>query len=121
MQYGKILRSPHPTPGWWRSRHGEGQPIPASPGNLEGCGRNIFITNGFTPPKHHHLMDEYVRFVGTRWPWWWRDGRHRPGSHEAHRVKYQVLKPVFTIEEALAEDAPQLYPELPGNIAPRQE
>ena len=35
-------------------------------------------------------------------------------------VKYEVLKPVFTIEEAMAPDAPQLYPEFPGNIAPHK-
>ena len=33
-------------------------------------------------------------------------------------VEYEVLKPVLSIEEALAPGAPQLYPEMPGNIAP---
>ena len=59
-------------------------------------------------------MDEYVRFMGTRWPWWWR--RPEDIALEAMKlidVKYQVLKPVFTIEEAMAPARPSCTPNSP--------
>lgn len=31
-------------------------------------------------------------------------------------VKYKVLKPVLSIDEAVAPDAPTIYPEIPGNV-----
>ena len=37
---------------------------------------------------------------------------------ELIEVEYEELPPVFTIDEALAPDAPQLYDVFPGNIAP---
>ena len=123
MQYGKILRSPHP---YARLVEINTEKAKACPGvsavvTWKDVDRNIFITNGFTPPKHHHLMDEYVRFVGDAVAL--VVAGTEENALEAMKlieVKYQVLKPVFTIEEALAEDAPQLYPELPGNIAPHK-
>ena len=82
---------------------------------------NIYITNGFTPPKHHHIMDQYVRFIGDAVALVVAETEDI--ALEAMKlidVTYTVLKPVFTIEEALAPDAPQLYPEFPGNIAPHK-
>lgn len=66
MQYGKILRSPHP---YARIKSIDVSEARAMPGvsavvTWKDIGRDIFITNGFTPPRHHHLMDEYVRFIG---------------------------------------------------------
>ena len=123
MQYGKILRSPHP---YARLAEIDTEKAKAYPGvsavvTWKDVDRNIFITNGFTPPKHHHLMDEYVRFVGDAVALVVAETEDIAlEAMKLIEVKYQVLKPVFTIEEALAEDAPQLYPELPGNIAPHK-
>lgn len=123
MQYGKILRSPHP---YARLAEIDTEKAKAYPGvsavvTWKDVDRNIFITNGFTPPKHHHLMDEYVRFVGNAVALVVAETEDIAlEAMKLIEVKYQVLKPVFTIEEALAEDAPQLYPELPGNIAPHK-
>ena len=123
MQYGKILRSPHP---YARLVEINTEKAKACPGvsavvTWKDVDRNIFITNGFTPPKHHHLMDEYVRFVGDAVALVVAETEDIAlEAMKLIEVKYQVLKPVFTIEEALAEDAPQLYPELPGNIAPHK-
>ena len=30
------------------------------------------------------------------------------------------MKPILSIEEALSPDAPQLYPEFPGNVVPAE-
>ncbi len=123
MQYGKILRSPHP---YARLVEIDTEKAKSCPGvsavvTWKDVDRNIFITNGFTPPKHHHLMDEYVRFVGDAVALVVAETEDIAlEAMKLIEVKYQVLKPVFTIEEALAEDAPQLYPELPGNIAPHK-
>lgn len=121
MQYGKILRSPHP---FARIVSIQTEKAKALPGvsavvTWKDVSRDIFITNGFTPPKHHHIMDEYVRFIGDAVAL--VVAVNEDIANEALAliaVEYEVLKPVFTIDEALAPGAPQLYPELPGNIAP---
>ena len=87
MQYGKILRSPYPY-AKIESIHVE--KAKAYPGvsavvTWKDVDRNIYITNGFTPPKHHHIMDEictvYWRCSGSRSS---RDRRYRTGSDEAY-------------------------------------
>ena len=123
MQYGKILRSPYPY-AKIESIHVE--KAKAYPGvsavvTWKDVDRNIYITNGFTPPKHHHIMDEYVRFIGDAVALVVAETEDI--ALEAMKlidVKYDVQKPVFTIEEAMEPGAPQLYPEFPGNIAPHK-
>ena len=66
MQYGKILRSPHP---YAKIEAIDVEKAKAYPGvtavvTWKDVDPNIYITNGFTPPKHHHIMDQYVRFIG---------------------------------------------------------
>ena len=56
MQYGKILRSPHP---YAKILSIDVEKAKAYPGvsavvTWKDVDRNIYITNGFTPPKHHH-------------------------------------------------------------------
>ena len=123
MQYGKILRSPHPyakilSIDVSRAKALEGVTAVVTWKDVD---RNIYITNGFTPPRHHHIMDEYVRFIGDAVALIVAETEDI--AMEAMNlidVEYEVLKPVFTIDEAIAADAPQLYPELPGNIAPHK-
>ena len=123
MQYGKILRSPHP---YAKIEAIDVEKAKAYPGvtavvTWKDVDPNIYITNGFTPPKHHHIMDQYVRFIGDAVALVVAETEDI--ALEAMKlidVTYTVLKPVFTIEEALAPDAPQLYPEFPGNIAPHK-
>lgn len=123
MQYGKILRSPHPFAKIIRI---DAEKAKAYPGvtavvTYEEVARDIFITNGFTPPRHHHIMDQYVRFIGDAAAL--VVARTEQTAIEALdliEVEYEVLPPVFTIEEALDPGASQLYEELPGNIAPHK-
>lgn len=123
MHYGKILRSPHPhariaSIDVSRAKEREGVSAVLTWKDID---RNIFITNGFTPPPHYHIMDEYVRFIGD--PVAMVVAETEDLAREAMediQVEYEVLKPVFTIEEALAEGAPQLYEQFPRNIAPHK-
>lgn len=123
MQYGKILRSPHPYAKILEidtsaAKEMEGVTCVLTWKDVD---RNIYITNGFTPPRHHHIMDEYVRFIGDAVALIVAETEDIAlEAMKKIEVKYEVLKPVFTIDEALAPDAPQLYPEFPGNIAPHK-
>ena len=123
MRYGKILRSPHPyarilSIDTSRAKAMEGVTAVVTWKDVD---RNIYITNGFTPPRHHHIMDEYVRFVGDAVALVVAETEDR--ALEAMKkidVEYEILTPVFTIDQAIAPNAPQLYPEFPGNIAPHK-
>lgn len=123
MQYGKILRSPHPyarivdiNTEKAKSLKGVSAVI-----TYKDVDRNIYVSNGFTPPKHHHIMDEYVRYVGDAVALVVAVNEDIANEAlEFIEVKYELLEPVFTIEEALAEGASQLYPEFPKNIAPHK-
>lgn len=123
MQYGKILRSPHPfarikSIDVSRARAHDGVSAVLTWKDVD---RNIFINNGFTPPKHYRIIDEYVRFIGDAVAFVVAETEEiAREAMEDIEVEYEVLKPVFTIEDAMAEGAPQLYPEFPGNIAPHK-
>lgn len=121
MKYGRVLRSPHPYAKIVDIDVSEAQAYPGVTAVVtwKDIDPEIYITNAFTPPKHHHIMDQYVRYIGDAVALVIADTEDI--ADEAKRlikVKYEVLKPVFTMKEAMAEGAPQLYPELPGNIAP---
>ena len=121
MKYGKILRSPHPYAKIVNIDVEEAKAFPgvAAVVTWKDVDPNIYITNGFTPPKHHHIMDQYVRYIGDAVALVVADTEDIcEEAMKLIKVEYEVLKPVFTIDEALAPDAPQLYPEFPGNIAP---
>lgn len=123
MKYGKILRSPHPYARIKSIDVSEAQAMDGVQAVVtwKDVDRNIYITNGFTPPKHHHILDEYVRYIGDAVALVVADTEDLAcEAMQKIRVDYEVLKPVFTIDEALAEGAPQLYPEFPRNIAPHK-
>lgn len=123
MQYGRILRSPHP---YARILEIDTERAKAVKGvsavvTWKDVDRKIYVSNGYTPPKHHHIMDEYVRYIGDAVALVVAETEDIAVEAMGYiDVKYEVLKPVFTIEEALAPDAPQLYPGLPNNIAPHK-
>lgn len=121
MQYGKILRSPHP---FARIVNINSEKAEALPGvtkvvKWQDVSRDIYITNGFTPPKHHHIMDEYVRYVGDAVALIIAETEQiAEDAMELIDVEYEVLEPVFDMKEAMADGAPQLYDVFPNNIAP---
>lgn len=124
MKYGKILHSPYPYAKILSIDTSKAQKLygVVKIVTWKDVDRNIYITNGYTPPRHYHIMDEYVRYIGDAVALVIADTEDIAlQAMDLIDVKYQVLKPVFTIEEALADGAPQLYPEFPHNIAPHKQ
>lgn len=121
MKYGRVMRSPY--------AYAEIMSIDCSEAEaMEGVyavvtykdvGPDQYITNGFTPPKHCHPLSKTVRYVGDAVALVVADTEDIADEAISKiKVEYRVMKPVLTIDEAIAEGAPQLYEEFPGNIAP---
>jgi len=123
MQYGKILRSPHPYAKILNINTQKAEEIEGISAvvTYKDVDPNIYVTNGFTPPKHHHIMEQYIRFIGDAVALIVGVTEDIVNdAMELIKVEYEVLKPVFTIDEALKEGAPQLYPDFKNNIAPHK-
>ena len=123
MQYGKVLRSPIP---FGRIVSINAEKAKALPGvtavvTYKDIPDNVLITNGFTPPKHYRILNECVRYVGDAVALIVATTADIADEAMALiEVEYEEYKPVFTIDEAIADGAPQLFPEFPGNIAPHK-
>lgn len=121
MVYGKVLRSPYPHA---RITRIEVDRAKACDGvhavvTYKDIPDNIYITNQMTPAPHYRPLNETVRFVGDPAALVVADTEDIAlDAMELIEVEYEELPPVFTIDEALAPDAPQLYHVFPGNIAP---
>ena len=121
MVYGKVLRSPYPHA---RITRIEVDRAKACDGvhavvTYKDIPDNIYITNQMTPAPHYRPLNETVRFVGDPVALVVADTEDIAlDAMELIEVEYEELPPVFTIDEALAPDAPQLYHVFPGNIAP---
>lgn len=121
MQYGKILRSPH---SFARIINIDATKAEALEGvtkvvKWQDVDRDIYVTNGFTPPKHHHIMDEYVRYIGDATALVIAETEQiADEALDLIEVEYEVLEPVFDMHQATKEGAPVLYPEVfPDNVA----
>lgn len=121
MKYGKVLRSPY---AYARIVNIDTSEALAMNGvaavvTWKDVDRSMSINNGFTPPRHANLLDEYVRYLGDAVALIVADTEDlATEAMDKIKVEYEVLKPVLSIDEALAPDAPQIYPNFPGNIAP---
>lgn len=121
MVYGKVLRSPYPHA---RITRIDADRAKACDGvhavvTYKDIPDNIYITNQMTPAPHYRPLNETVRFVGDPVALVVADTEDIAlDAMELIEVEYEELPPVFTIDEALAPDAPQLYDVFPGNIAP---
>ncbi|MDO5417343.1 MAG: xanthine dehydrogenase family protein molybdopterin-binding subunit [Lachnospiraceae bacterium] len=121
MAYGKVLRSPHPHAEIVRI---DTEKAKAYPGvfcvqTYQDIPDNYYITNHMTPACHSHPLNKIVQYVGDAVAFVTAETEAiAEAAMELIEVEYRLLKPVFTIDEALKEDAPQLYEEFPGNIAP---
>ncbi|HLA28757.1 MAG TPA: xanthine dehydrogenase family protein molybdopterin-binding subunit [Syntrophales bacterium] len=117
MLHGKALRSPHP--------HARISHIDVSKAKqLQGV--RAVLTYKDVPsdwlaglPNHRRVLDSKVRFVG--------DGvalvaAATPEIAEEAlkliKVEYEVLRPVYNMDEALLPGAPQIYDQFPGNEYP---
>ncbi len=71
------------------------------------------------PMPHKRFLDNQVRFVGDVVATVAAETEEIAlEAIDLIEVKYDPLKPVLNPTESFAEDAPQLYPEMPGNIVP---
>ena len=121
MHYGKILHSPHP---FARIRSIDYSRAMAMPGvkcvvTHADIDPDLSINNGYTPPRHPNVLDEYVRFVGDAVALVVAETEDI--AEEACKlidVDYEVLTPVFNMDDALKPDAPQLYKVFPATSPP---
>jgi len=114
MIYGKVLRSPHP--------HALIKKIDKSKAEkLDGV--EAILTWEDVPdwrggtPRATRILDQKVRYVGDAVAL--LAATSEEIAEEALHlidVEYELLPPVFDMEEALKPDAPQLYDQFPGNV-----
>jgi len=114
MLYGKVLRSPHPHAEIKRIDTKKAEALPGVICVLSY--KNCPDFKAGLPVVHKRVLDKKVYCVG--------DGVALVAAEtediaeealELIQVEYNILKPVLNIDEALAPDAPQIYPEIPGN------
>ncbi len=114
MLYGKALRSPHPHALISHIDVSKAKQLP---------GVKAVLTYEDVPsdwmtglPNHRRVLDRKVRYVG--------DGvalvaATTPEIAEEAlkliKVEYEVLQPVYDVDEAVKPGAPQLYEQFPGN------
>jgi CO/xanthine dehydrogenase Mo-binding subunit/aerobic-type carbon monoxide dehydrogenase small subunit (CoxS/CutS family) len=117
MLYGKVLRSPHPHANILDIDTTLAEKLP---------GVEAIITHKNAPdwkagnPKYVPVLEERVRFVGDAVALVAAETEEiAEEALKLIRVEYEQLPAVFDVEEAMKPDAPQLYPQYPGNLAPR--
>jgi len=117
MLYAKVLRSPH--------AYAKIASIDTSAAEaLEGVRAVLTYKNcpdwkmGM-PFPHMRMLSDTVRYIGDGVALVAADTEDiAEEAIDLIEVEYEVMKPVLTFEEAMAEGAPQLYPEIPNNIVP---
>lgn len=121
MAYGRVLRSPHPHAEIVSIDYSRALELPGvvTVVTYEDVPEDMYITNGMSPAKHAKPLDKIVRCIGDAVALVVAETEEMADeAMEYIDVEYELLEPVLTIDEALAEDAPQIYPQLPGNTAP---
>jgi xanthine dehydrogenase molybdenum-binding subunit len=117
MLHGKVLRSPYP--------HANIKNIDIGRA-LEFPGVKTVLTHENAPdwvagyPRHIRVLDSKVRCVGDAVAL--VAAETEAIAEEALAlidIEYEQLPAVYDVQEAMEPGAPQLYPEFPGNIAPR--
>jgi xanthine dehydrogenase molybdenum-binding subunit len=116
MLQAKILRSPHPHAMIKEIDVSRAKKVP---------GVKAVLTYKDVPdwkggmPRHIRIMDQKVRFVGDAVALIAAETEEAAlEAMELIDVQYEPLKAVFDAVEAIKPDAPQLYPQFPGNEFP---
>jgi xanthine dehydrogenase molybdenum-binding subunit len=116
LLHGKVLRSPHPHASVVKVDKSRALALPGVKAVLTW--EDVPDWRGGTP-RSKKVLDRKVRQVGDP------VALVAAVSEEVARealgliaVEYEVLPPVFDVEEALKPGAPQLYEDFPGNVAP---
>ncbi|MEG0392646.1 MAG: xanthine dehydrogenase family protein molybdopterin-binding subunit [Anaerovoracaceae bacterium] len=121
MAYGRVMRSPHAHAEILRIDTTKAEALPGVYGvvTYKDVPPEMYITNGLSPAKHAKPLDKIVRYIGDAVAL--VAAASEDIADEAIgliEVEYKELPAVLTIDDALAEGAPQLFEELPGNVAP---
>ena len=114
LLYGKVLRSPYPHALIKRIDKSRAESLPGVKSVLTW--EDVPDWKGGTP-RVVRILDRKVRYVGDAVAIVAAESEEL--AKEALRlidVEYEVLPPVFDVEEAMKPGAPRLYDELPGNI-----
>ena len=117
MLYGKVLRSPHAYAKIVDIDIEEARKLPGVEAVLTY--KNTPDWKLGMPIEHKRFLSDTVHFIGDAVAL--VAAQTEEIAEEALsliKVIYEPMKPLLTVEESLAPDATQLYPELPGNIAP---
>jgi xanthine dehydrogenase molybdenum-binding subunit len=116
MLYGKVLRSPHAHANIIRIDTSKAKNLP---------GVRAVLTHADIPdwmggtPRHVRVLDTKVRYVGDAVALVAADTEQIAiEALDLIDVEYEVLPAVFTVDDALKPDAPQLYDQFPGNVVP---
>ncbi|MBN2059239.1 MAG: molybdopterin-dependent oxidoreductase [Deltaproteobacteria bacterium] len=117
MLYGKVLRSPYP--------HARILDIDTS-GAEKLPGVEAVVTFKNAPDwkagnlQYVRVLEERVRFVGDAVALVAAETEEIGEEALEHiRVEYDQLPAVFDVEDSMKPEAPQLYPQFQGNVAPR--
>jgi CO/xanthine dehydrogenase Mo-binding subunit len=116
LLHGEVLRSPHPHARIKKIEKGRAEA-------LDGVEAVLTWEDvpdwKFGNPPIFRILDRKVRYVGDAVALVAAKTKDTAlESLQFIEVEYEVLPPVFDIEEALKPGAPQLYDELPGNVLP---
>lgn len=117
MLYGRVLRSPYPHARINEIDTARAEAFPGVKGVLTYRNVPEWVAG---IPRHRRVLDRTVRFVGdavaliAAESWEAADE-----ALELIHVQYEELTPVYDVEEAMEQGAPQLYEEIPGNVFPR--
>ncbi|MBI3079148.1 MAG: molybdopterin-dependent oxidoreductase [Deltaproteobacteria bacterium] len=116
MLHGRLLRSPHPHA---RIRHIETRRARALPGvRAVLTGADVPGARYGTIPDEQGLASDKVRFVGDEVAAVAAvDPEAAAEALDLIAVEYEVLPPVLTPEEAMAEGAPLVHEDRPGNVS----
>lgn len=105
MKYGKILRSPYPFARIVSVDKSEALAMDGVACVVtwqDIAGEGISVNNGFTPPRHPNILDEYVRYVGDAVALVVADTEDLAmEAMDKIKVEYEQLDPVYTIDEAM--------------------
>ena len=117
MLYGFIKMSPHPNALIKKIDTSKAEALPGVRAVMTYENAYPWIT-GMPPQKK--LLDQHVRFVGDPVALIAATSlRIAKEASDLIEIEYEVLPAVFDMEEALKDDAPQLYEQFPHNIIER--
>lgn len=113
----RVLRSPYPN---CIIRSIDTEKAKQVPGVLAVCTYKVAPDWKCGLPNHRRVLDSHMRFTGDSVALVAAETLEAADEAlEKIEVDYEVLPFVLDCEEALKEDAPQLYPEYPGNEIPK--